>query len=217
MAIAAWIIAGILGVIALAAVLEGDQTVSDLSGRESIAVSLPVALGIAAAALLLAAPGGDPFRALRLRNWRWRDIPLGMGLGAAAQFLLIPLYIPILWIFDGDVSEAAQDLSDKFSDNEMWLLVVLVLIIAPVTEELFYRGLIQGSLERSLAPWMAVSVSSLIFGLVHFQLLQLPGLIFIGAVTGYSLYRTNRLSMSIGVHMGFNGVATVLLLVDRFG
>ena len=216
MAIAAWIVAGILGVIASTAVLEGDQSVADLTGRESIAVTLPVVLGIAAAALFLAAPRGDPFRALRLRSWRWSDIGLGMAIGAAAQFLLIPLYIPILWIFDGDVGEAAHDLSNSFADNEVWLLVVLVLIVAPVTEELFYRGLIQGSLERSVAPWKAVTASSVVFGLVHFQLLQLPGLIFIGAVTGYGLIRTNRLSMSIGIHMGFNGVATVLLLVDRF-
>ena len=217
MAVAAWVAAGLLGLIAFSIVREGDQQISDLTGLEGLTVTLPVTLGFAVAAIFLAAPGGDPLRALRMRFTRGSDLIIGAALGVATQFLLVPIYVPILLIFDGDVDEVARDFSDSFADNEMWILVLFVVLIAPICEEMFYRGLIQGSLERSVRPWIAISISSVIFGVIHFQLLQLPGLIIVGAVAGVALWKTNRLSMAIAVHMGFNAVTAVQLVFDRFG
>jgi len=217
MAFAAWILTAILGLIAFSILSESDQEMTDLMGRERIAVALPIALGIAAAALFLSAPGGDPFRALRLRPFRTADILAGLAVGAVSQLALPPLYWPILQFTDADVGEPAEELAAAFPGNEIWLLVGLVFLLAPLTEELFYRGLIQGSLERSVRPWRAIAISSIIFGVVHAQLLQLPGLIFIGAISGYALWRYQRLWLSIAIHMGFNGVAAAQLLAERFG
>ena len=215
MAFAAWILASILFLIAFSILAEGDQDVTDLTGRERIAVALPAALGIAAAAFFLAAPGGDPLRALRLRAFKSSDLVVGLVVGAASQLALALLYWPILELFGGDVGEPARELAAAFPGNEIWMLVALVFVLAPVAEELFYRGLVQGSLERSMRPLAAIALSSVIFGVVHGQLLQLPGLIFIGAVSGYALWRYQRLWLSIAIHMGFNGVAAIQLLADR--
>lgn len=217
MAFAAWVLTAILGLIAFSILSESGQEMSDLMGRERIAVALPIALGIAAAALVLAAPGGDPLRALRLRTFRSSDIAVGLVVGAVSQIALVPLYWPILRFSDGDVGEPAEKLVAAFPDNEIWLLVGLVFFLAPFTEELFYRGLVQGSLERSMGPWKAIAISSVIFGVVHAQLLQLPGLVFIGAVSGYALWRYQRLWLSIAIHMGFNGITAIQLVSDRFG
>jgi len=215
MALGALLIAWILAGIAFAIVQEGDQDFGDLAGSEVFAVSLPMTLTFAVAALLIAAPGGDPIRALRLRGVRLSRIGIGFAVGVAAQFVLIPLYVPILWLFDGDVGSAAEDLTAQFANSELWLFVLWVLVLAPVSEELFYRGLIQGALERSMRAAYAVPVAALIFGGIHFQLLQLPGLFFFGAVSGLLLVRFNQLSVSIAAHVGFNAAGVLELLGGR--
>ena len=217
MACAAYVGSIVLALIAFSIVQEGDQSIEDLGGSELFAVNLPAALAIAAAAFALAAPGGDPFRALRLRASRWSAVVIGFGVGGLSQLALVPLYKPILWLFDGDVGAEAEELTAQFADSELWLLVVMVAVIAPCAEELFFRGFIQGSLERSTRPAIAVPVSAIIFAAAHFQLLQLPGLFFFGLVSGILLVRYQRLSVSIAAHVGFNSVGVVGLLADRLG
>jgi len=216
MALGALLIAWVLAGIAFAIVQEGDQEFGDLAGSEVFAVSLPMSLAFAVAALLIAAPGGDPIRALRLRGFRLSRIGIGFAVGVATQLALIPLYIPILWVFDGDVGAVAEDLTSQFANSELWLFVLWVVVLAPVSEELFYRGLVQGSLERSMRAAYAVPIAALIFGGIHFQLLQLPGLFFYGLVSGILLVRYNQLSVSIAAHVGFNAAGVFELLADRF-
>lgn len=47
-----------------------------------------------------------------------------------------------------------------------YILIVLVLMVG-VVEEMLFRGLLQGSLERVLPHWQAIGVASMIFGLMH--------------------------------------------------
>ena len=42
-----------------------------------------------------------------------------------------------------------------------------VLIVAPVIEEMFFRGVVQSSLRRLGGPWVAISITAIGFGLAH--------------------------------------------------
>ncbi|HCW00431.1 MAG TPA: CPBP family intramembrane metalloprotease, partial [Acidimicrobiaceae bacterium] len=53
----------------------------------------------------------------------------------------------------------------------------MVVVLAPVAEELFFRGMALRVLEARMARRVALVVSAAFFGLTHFQLLQLPALI----------------------------------------
>ena len=83
---------------------------------------------------------------------------------------------------------------------------------APVVEEIFYRGLLQRSLERRFGVWPGILGSALLFGVSHFQLLQLPALVLFGVVLGLLAQRTGRLAAPIAAHIVFN-MTTVLFLV----
>jgi uncharacterized protein len=52
----------------------------------------------------------------------------------------------------------------------------------------------------------------LIFGLSHFELLQLPALVLAGAVFGWLAHRAGRLGPAIAAHVAFNMVTVVALL-----
>jgi membrane protease YdiL (CAAX protease family) len=90
-----------------------------------------------------------------------------------------------------------------------------VAVVAPVVEELFFRGLVLRSLERRVGTAWAVVGSAVAFGLAHFELLQLPALVGVGVVCGVLAVRTGRLGPGIFVHAAFNAVAVATLAGSR--
>ncbi len=145
-----------------------------------------------------------------------RDL-LGVPIGVITQLVLVPLlYWPLeaIWpdAFAQDkVQERAQDLFDSASGAGLVLLVVVVVIGAPVVEELVYRGLLQGAFTRRLSDWVGVAVVALWFAAIHFQPVETPGLFVVGLVLGSCALVTRRLGLGIVAHMSFN--ATGLILV----
>jgi uncharacterized protein len=98
------------------------------------------------------------------------------------------------------------------------LIILAVAILAPVTEELLFRGALLRALLRRTTPDNAVLISAGIFGLVHVlgdpsvgSLVALPAIVLLGVVSGYQATKTGNLSRSIMLHIGFNVLSVVLL------
>jgi len=148
---------------------------------------------------------------------RVSDVPIGLVIGIAGQFLLVPLIsYPWLALWDKtpeDLSHTAESLVSKATDPlGVVLLVAIVVIGAPVIEELFYRGLLLRSLQKLLPDWGAIVLCGLVFGASHFQLLGLPALAAFGMVLAFIAVRTGRLGMAIAAHLSFNAVTVWFLL-----
>lgn len=143
-----------------------------------------------------------------------RDIPFGLLGGVATQLLVLPLlYLPILRFVDADPSEAAEELVARADTAFLkFVLFVMVVVVAPAIEELFYRGLLLRSLEKFVGSWLAIIISAALFAIVHFQLLQLPGLFVFGLLAGFLAVRTGRLGLAWMFHVGFNLTTYVLLV-----
>ena len=145
------------------------------------------------------------------------DVALGIVVGLASQFLLVPLisypWISILGKTSHDLEKVARNLTDKAHDPLGITLLVLILVIgAPIVEELFFRGLLLRSIEDRFGTGWAIAGSAVVFGASHFELLQLPALIAFGAVLAWLAVRYDRLGPSILTHMTFNAATVVLLL-----
>ncbi|CAN5400436.1 hypothetical protein BH10ACT3_BH10ACT3_16810 [soil metagenome] len=152
---------------------------------------------------------------------KWSDVPIGLAIGVFCQTVLLWLiYLPIFLIpglDEKDLSRPAKELADRAGGTASWLLFALLVgILAPIVEELFYRGLLLRSLEkRGMAQWVSVVVTALVFAAIHMQPLQFPGLLAFGLVTGALAARSGRLGPSIWAHIGFNMTTVVLLYVSR--
>src|SRR5690606_29357745 len=95
----------------------------------------------------------------------------------------------------------------------MVLLVVVVVIGAPLVEELFYRGLLQRSLARRVDDKVAVVAVAAGFAFIHLRPVEFPGLLAFGLVLGVCTMITGRISMGIAAHLAFN--ATGLIAASR--
>ena len=95
----------------------------------------------------------------------------------------------------------------------MLILILIVVVGAPLVEELTYRGLLQGAFSRCAGAVTGVVFVALWFAAIHFQAVNIPGLFVVGLVLGVCAQRTGRLGMSVLTHMAFN--ATGLILVAQ--
>jgi membrane protease YdiL (CAAX protease family) len=138
---------------------------------------------------------------------------LGIPIGIATQLVIIPAVYWILRISTDEVSQPARRLTDRAGSNaEVVVLVLMVVVGAPIIEELFFRGLLMRSIQARWNDTLALVVSSLFFALVHFQVVQFVGLFLFGLIAGTCAQRTGRLGMSILAHAAFNGTAVLMLL-----
>lgn len=143
-----------------------------------------------------------------------RDLAVGVPAGIVAQVVVLPLlYLPIQWLAgDLDVEGAARDLLDRGGGAGLAVLAIALVVVAPVVEELFFRGLLLGALRARMRDRYAVVVSAVIFGATHFQPLQFPGLAAAGLLFAALTVRTGRLGAAIAAHAAFNAVTVAFLL-----
>jgi membrane protease YdiL (CAAX protease family) len=91
-------------------------------------------------------------------------------------------------------------------------------VAAPLAEEIFFRGLLQSMLRKHMAPWPAIIVTSVVFGLIHLSVPDsvIPLMLF-GAALGWAYENTGRLLTPILLHMVFNGVSVSAALMSGNG
>ena len=147
---------------------------------------------------------------------RWKDVPLGLAVGLVTQIaigiLLLPIY-ELLGIDADDVGRAAEEITDRAEDPfGVVCLLLVVVLAAPVFEELFYRGLWLRSVEKRWGAAAGIVVSSLVFALMHFQFVDTIALATFGAVAAVLTVRSGRLGPAIVAHLAFNLTAVVSLL-----
>jgi uncharacterized protein len=87
------------------------------------------------------------------------------------------------------------------------LKFVAVAIIAPIIEEVLFRGYLQTAFTNVMNPHVAIWLAALIFALVHMQPLAIPALMILGAAFGYFYHRTGSLAITIGLHVLNNSLA----------
>lgn len=92
-------------------------------------------------------------------------------------------------------------------------------LIAPVAEEMFFRGLLQNYLAGGMQrTGRAIALSAVAFGMVHIsQPHAVPALMFLGLLLGAAYARTGRLTVPIAIHAAFNLKTLVWEALDHSG
>ena len=105
------------------------------------------------------------------------------------------------------------DAIERGNPLEISLLVFSAVILAPLWEELIFRGLLYGYLKSRMSVFAALLVSSLIFSAYHLNEAALMPLLIVGIATGYVYERTRSLYFAIFFHALFNASRMVVLFI----
>ncbi len=96
------------------------------------------------------------------------------------------------------------------------LLFLLVIgFIAPLLEEIIFRGFLFGTMRNSFSPWRSMVYSSLLFAALHQSLVAFLPIFFLAMVMAYLYEKTGSLWPSIILHMANNTVATLFAILLR--
>jgi hypothetical protein len=89
------------------------------------------------------------------------------------------------------------------------LLLLLIAVLAPIAEELFFRGMLYGWLRQQWGTGVAIIASAAIFAVLHFIPLLIPALFFIGLVLALLREWSNSTIPCIILHMLQNGIVVI--------
>lgn len=146
----------------------------------------------------------------------WADIGLA-PMGFIVYFLLtaLVLYIVTLLVpgFDGN---QAQELGFTHlkAGHELLLAFFTLVIIAPIAEEVLFRGYLYGKLRKSAPAWLAILITSILFGALHGQWNVGLDVFSLSVILCILREITGSIWAGIILHMLKNGIAFYLLFVN---
>lgn len=100
-----------------------------------------------------------------------------------------------------DIGELLEDISSP------WLFLFAGIVIAPIVEEVFFRGFLFAGLRQRYTWQKAAFISSFLFAIIHFQLLSFIPLFVMGYAFAYIYHRSNSIWLPISMHVITNGLA----------
>jgi membrane protease YdiL (CAAX protease family) len=163
-----------------------------------------------------------PLAALGKPRAPFRDIGVGVLAGIALVFLgalAVVIVDTIVTTFVGH--QVTQPDQVEPCVRGAWLIASgpVIVLAAPLGEELFFRGFLYRGLRRRYSQWPAAIISALVFGFVHYQgvsfLLIIPGLAVVGLGLALLFERRQSLLATIAAHAAFNAVGFAMIAWGR--
>jgi membrane protease YdiL (CAAX protease family) len=173
-----------------------------VQGRGLLAIlTLFYGAGLCAVALAVAPLGRSAAPALGLRGATWRPVLFGALGTVALSFAVSQLGI--------EPQGVKQAIDIARQPGELLKSLVVLAVLAPLVEELIFRGLLYGWIAGrwgTLAAWL---VSSLAFAAAHFEPAHIVLVLPLGILFGWLRRRTDSLLPSLASHMVNNGFAVI--------
>jgi uncharacterized protein len=182
-------------------------------------------LGVMAVALLPLLGAGRPYVRL-LGPTRWTPAMWGLGLVIGFGTTIVTYLVNAIVALGIGIDEPVeQELLDIVlaGGTVTALAVLLAVVIAPIGEEIIFRGVIHRALADKAGFWVGAIVSSAIFAVIHVEVVLsqpfgLVGLFLVGFFLALAYHRTGSLIVPIIGHAVFNAVSVSLAIgVNRLG
>lgn len=135
-------------------------------------------------------------------------LPGAVLLGGLSEMLL-------KWLgHKAELQVAVQMLQHRPPAEQLVVYGFGAILLAPVAEELLFRGILYPTLKQSGHPQVALWVSSLLFAATHVNLLIFVPLTFLALILTWLYEKTGNLLIPILTHVAFNAVNFALLIAE---
>jgi uncharacterized protein len=217
---AGWII--LYFVLQIVATVAAVIVVSSLSGSPAGTVSpISIVWGIIAAGVLLLillwaylrkASRADQLGLMTFGKLSWVKI-FGLALPLLVGVYLFN-FVYATYVIPGiDMQKEITDLIKNIPRTPLNIVLgfTAIAILAPLVEEVLFRGLLQNALGHKMPAFAAIALSSFVFAAIHLQPYAIPPLMVLGAAFGYIYHKTGSLRINIMLHAVNNAVALLML------
>lgn len=139
---------------------------------------------------------------------------LAMMVGALGLTNLWFSLLQYLAGFNGTINRLLEDYikqAEAFAPDAGYFWLILgITIMAPIAEELLFRGIIQGELRKAMPEWLAIVLQAIIFALFHMQPVQITYVLVPGLLLGIAYAWSRTLWVPVLMHILFNFLGSVL-------
>ncbi|MBK1786773.1 CPBP family intramembrane glutamic endopeptidase [Prauserella cavernicola] len=144
-----------------------------------------------------------------------RDLVVGLACGGFALLTGYVLNVLLLEVYGTErMSDPLTEVFGGIATDTGWLVVaaLIVVVCAPLTEELFVRGALWNGLAHyRVPPWVILLLTALVFAQLHGEPSRTIALLGQGIVIGYARLITDRVGASVVAH-ATNNLPPALLL-----
>lgn len=134
-----------------------------------------------------------------------------MGLGFAVFFSAVITLVP----FPEALRESYHSSSDILRNGtDLALAMICTVFMAPVAEEIVFRGYLLGRLLSWFSKEQAIALSAVLFALCHVSLLWIIYACFMGGLLAWVSIREDNTLYSIALHIGFNMSVVPISLIN---
>ncbi|MFZ5805664.1 MAG: CPBP family intramembrane glutamic endopeptidase [Verrucomicrobiota bacterium] len=135
--------------------------------------------------------------------------------------MLVPIYVAsvlyrlALLYFDIPLTSqpAVDELLKARREGKEVLFFLEALVLAPLWEEIIFRGFLYPFFKAKWGQWMALMFSSLLFAGMHAHLPTFFPLMFFGVILGWTYERYGSLGYPIALHAVFNVISSIYILL----
>jgi len=158
-----------------------------------------------------------PFRLVfRLKGVRWEAALASLLIGISATVLIDELdrLIQLIFPMPEEIYETLTS-TLKIHSLEDWIIILSSsIILAGFLEEMFFRGFLQGALERAGDVTRAVVITAIVFATLHLNPWWIIQITFLGLLLGIMTWRSGSILPAALVHGINNGMAVYFANVD---
>lgn len=166
-------------------------------------------------------PAWDRVRRELAFHPNWPDVGRGLAYGGAGLILTIPAAaLWSVWVGEDDANSAVGEAFDGQSLHPLIAVTIFlsVWLIAPVCEEVLFRGVLWRAFEHwGWNRWVVFGATTVLFSVAHLELLRTPLLLVISIPIGLSRLVTGNLAASIVAHQLNNLLPAIGLLLIALG
>ncbi len=99
--------------------------------------------------------------------------------------------------------------NDMLYSGSIILSFITIVVLAPILEEIMFRGIIFNILNSKMNTWAAIIISALIFGAIHMNIIQGINAFILGLALAYIYSKTHNLYTCIWIHF-INNLLSVI-------
>ncbi len=183
-----------------------------------LSTAVPTVIAALAAVLITILRGNGPVVDLSLQ-WSWRAAGVGLLFGIGGLFVTIPAAVLWVSVVGEDANSAAGEVFGDIRSTWAWAIVVflVVVVVAPICEEIVYRGLLWDAVDQRWGRWIALIVTTVVFSVAHLEWTRIPLLLVVAIPIGLARLFTANLPASMIAHMVTNLLPGLLLMFTVAG
>lgn len=159
------------------------------------------------------------FHALSFRRFQWLGTVSLILLLLVAFYLVNGLYQYVITVFHLNLQTNDQVILQQSKDAPFTTYATLIasVLVAPICEEVFFRGFVFAGFLTRMPVVVAILLSSLLFAIAHADVGSFAILFFIGLALAFVRWRTRSLWPSILLHLLNNGAGALVIVLVMTG